>query len=217
MIHEVISARFVKGRVADIGDTLQDRMRQWPKASPEIRQMAEESGVRQAELQEAYEIVSDLATNGDFQTKSDEAAWIPSDPYLSIVQSALEEAYLNADAVAKPTASGLAATRDPVTDLALKPEWVPTADRPLMRQGEETDYRSGAGMLVVRNGARDEATHASAIVRIRGCRRRQSSNCSARARSKTTRTDLPSRLLRPGPWDLHSNGSARADTRCFRR
>jgi hypothetical protein len=130
----------MKGRVADIGDTLQDRMRRWPKASPEIRRQAAEFGIGQAELQEAYEVISDLAVNGDFQTRSTEAAWIPNDPYLSIVQSALEEAYLKADAVAKPTASGLAATSDPVTDLALKPDWIPTADRPLMRQGEETDY-----------------------------------------------------------------------------
>jgi hypothetical protein len=71
----------------------------------------------------------------------------------------------------------------------------------ILRAGSfDGERRSGAGMLVVRNGARDEATHASAIVGIRGCRRRQSSNCSARARSKTTRTDLPTSVV--AAWSM---------------
>lgn len=140
MIREILDREFIKARVAELARDLKKRSEQLSTASDEVRKAATESEVAPEDLDHAHEVVADLAKTGDYSSKEDEAAWIPRDPYLCIVQSALEDFYREADAVQTGQGQGFAEASDPISDSSLKPEWRPTGARGFAEQAEETDY-----------------------------------------------------------------------------
>lgn len=140
MIRELLDPQFIKARVAELAGELETRDEQFSKASEDIQKAAKESQVGPEELKQARKVFAELAKTGDYSRKAEEAAWMPRDPYLSIVQSALEYFYREAKAVQTVPGQGLGEASDPVSDSSLKPEWVPTAAHGLAQQAEETDY-----------------------------------------------------------------------------
>jgi hypothetical protein len=139
MISQLLDPSFMKDRVTDLGRVLKKRSERFPQADADVHAEAEKAGVSAADITAAGELISDLAKNAQFVRKEDEAAWLPRNPYLGIVQSTLEEFYRKAGAVDEPVARGLGATLDPVTDRSLKPDWIPSRRKPFMRQTEESD------------------------------------------------------------------------------
>ncbi|MGA2535953.1 MAG: metallophosphoesterase [Terracidiphilus sp.] len=124
----------------EIARELKKRSEQFPTAAEKVQQAARESEVAAQDLDYAHEVVAELARTGDYSSKEDEAAWIPCDPYMSIVQSALDDSYRNADAASTGQGQGFTGDVNPISDLSLKPEWVPSAARGFAEQAEETDY-----------------------------------------------------------------------------
>jgi hypothetical protein len=152
MIHEILDPKFVRDRVTDLGHILKKRTQQFPQSDAAIRSEAARHGITSNDLQVATEVVADLAARGNFTPSEEEAAWLPRDPYLSIVQSALEDFYRQADAVDEPAQHGLADTVDPVTSSSLKADWIPSRRRPFMRQTEESDWLGWALSFAVAKG-----------------------------------------------------------------
>jgi len=118
---------------------LQNQAAAFDEAALDIRKKAEEEGITAEDIRQAQEIMAQRAESGDFTPGPDDAAWLPRDPYLSIVQSAFEQFYFDKHAVADSAGAGFGGEADPVTDEALKPEWKPTESRPFMRQTEPSD------------------------------------------------------------------------------
>jgi hypothetical protein len=152
MIHEILDSKFVRDRVTDLGHVLRKRVQQFPQSNAKVRSEALRRGITPDDLQAASEVVADLATRGDFTRKEEDAAWLPRDPYLGIVQSALEEFYREANAVEESAQQGLADTAHAVTGSSLKPDWIPTRRRPFMRQTEESDWLGWALSFAVAKG-----------------------------------------------------------------
>jgi hypothetical protein len=140
MIYELLDPTFVKGRVTDLGRVLKQRTELFSQSDAEVKSEAARTGITADDLQRAAEIVADLAARGDFTRKEEDAAWLPRDPHIGIVQSALEEFYRAANAVDVGKRKGLADAVDAVTDTSLKPDWIPTRRRPFMRLTEESDW-----------------------------------------------------------------------------
>jgi hypothetical protein len=65
---------------------------------------------------------------------------MPRDPYLAIVQSAIEECYRNAGAVVGRQKKGFGEDLPEITGESLRPEWIPTVTRGFLRQMEESDW-----------------------------------------------------------------------------
>jgi hypothetical protein len=139
MIQEMLDPAFLKRRIADLAEDLRHHSQQFPELTPELRKIADEQGVTAADLEEARNVIEKAAGEGDFTVSPEQAAWLPCDPHLSIVQSAFEEFYVAVGAVQESTGAGLGGEADPVTDAALKPEWLPDDSRPFMRQTEQSD------------------------------------------------------------------------------
>jgi hypothetical protein len=139
VIHELLQPRFLKSRTADLAENLQSHADAFDQAPPDIRKKAETEGITAQDIRQAQAILAQQADHGDFSVRPEDAAWLPRDPYLSIVQSAFEQFYIDKDAVATSARAGFGGEADPVTDEALKPEWKPTDSRPFMRQTETSD------------------------------------------------------------------------------
>ena len=142
MIRELVEPNFVKGRAVDLADELKRRSKGFRECNATVRSKADEAGITLDDLKQAQQIVAKVASEGDFARGEEEAAWLPRDPYLSILQSTLHEFYVKASALKEehPKSRLARSSRDPVTDLGLKPEWYPTKKRPFMRQTEESDW-----------------------------------------------------------------------------
>src|ERR1700751_5849716 len=134
MIREILDSSFIKERIVELAVQLEKRTVQFPTAPTDVQKAAEELQVTAKDLDQAREVVAELARTGDYTRKDEEAAWIPCDPYLSIVQSALENFYRQANAVETVVGRGLGEAADPISDSSLKAEWVPTASRGLAQQ-----------------------------------------------------------------------------------
>jgi hypothetical protein len=166
MISQLLDPNFMKDRVTDLGRTLKRRSTDFPRANAHVHAQAEAAGVGAAEIAAACELISNLAKTADFARKQNEAAWLPRDPYLGILQSALEEFYRKAGAVDEPDARQLHRTIDPVTDRSLKPDWIPSRNKPFMRQAEESDVlRWGLSFAVAKAiaGMRGKAPFADQV------------------------------------------------------
>ena len=101
MIQQLLDPRFLQDRTADLAQELRQRCNRFETATPEILSEAEKNGVSLNDLREALTQVSELSSSGNFTRQPHEAAWLPRDPLLSIMQSALEEFYIQAGAVQK--------------------------------------------------------------------------------------------------------------------
>ncbi|MEY9524080.1 hypothetical protein ABIF70_005221 [Bradyrhizobium japonicum] len=100
---------------------------------------AEQHEVTFEQLKSASELIAKLVSKADFSRDASQAAWLPCDPHLSVVQSALEESYRAAGAVDDTAPQGVLGAIDPVTNASLKQDWIPSQHRPFLRQAEETD------------------------------------------------------------------------------
>jgi hypothetical protein len=139
MIRQLLDPRFVKARVADLEAYLAKREKHLEKLSPEVRKAAGKAGVTPGDLDQAQQMLAELGGRADFSRREREAAWMPRDPRLGIVQSALEEFYRTEQATQIVAPKRLEALPDPVSDDSLKPDWIPTAKRSFMRQMEQSD------------------------------------------------------------------------------
>ncbi|MGJ4971944.1 metallophosphoesterase family protein [Bradyrhizobium sp. HKCCYLRH1073] len=150
MINQLIDPAFLKDRVKDIARLLDERATML--ASGTAAAEAEKHEVTAEQLKAASELVAQLDTQADFSRDATQAAWLPCDPHLSIIQSSLEQVYREAGAVEKAERQGLAGSADPITDETLKEDWIPSMQRPLFRQAEEWDVLGWALSFAVARG-----------------------------------------------------------------
>jgi hypothetical protein len=152
MIQEVVDPKFVRDRVTDLGPILKTRTERFPQSGAKVQSEAMKRGVTLDDLQAASEVVAGLASQVDFTRGERDAAWLPRDAHLSIVQSALEEFYREAGAVDDSDRRGLVGGVDPITGSSLKADWIPSRRRPFMRQTEESDWLGWALSFAVAKG-----------------------------------------------------------------
>jgi hypothetical protein len=137
MISQLIDQAFLRNRIPEIVELLKSRSNKLATADAGTRERAEAAGVTEESLKEAAAKLDDIPPME--RPGEREAAWLPCDPHLSLIQSSLEEAYRSAGAVDEGARRGLAGEPDPITDLSLKEDWIPRRTRPFMRQAEESD------------------------------------------------------------------------------
>jgi hypothetical protein len=102
MISQIVDPRFMRDRVVDLGRVLKRRSERFANAGADVHAEAEKAGVTGQDIEAAREAVSHIAKSSRFARAEGEAAWLPRDPELGIVQSALEEFYRKAGAVNEP-------------------------------------------------------------------------------------------------------------------
>jgi hypothetical protein len=140
MIRELIDPLFVKARVGDVASYLNKRKRLLDSPPASLVKSAAEAGISIEDLANARHRLEKLVVDGDFSRQDGQAAWMPRDADLGVVQSALEEFYRDQDAEHKTVAKGFAEQPDPVSDESLADAWRPTAARSFMRSMEESDW-----------------------------------------------------------------------------
>lgn len=134
MIAEILNAGFIKKRVPELADLLDERGSRWDDAPADVKAEL----VAAEDVREASKLIRERSDSPEFET--DAAAWMPRDPYLAIVQSVLEEHYRKAGAVEGSQRRGLAGDLPNVTGESLKPEWIPDETRGFARTMEESDW-----------------------------------------------------------------------------
>jgi hypothetical protein len=138
MIGQLLQPDFLKDRFDEVVASLQDRTKHFASAKAEVQSLAAKEEVSAGDLNEARKVLQNTDAT-EFSRKEREAAWLPRNPYLCILQSALDEFYTQADAVDDTTPMGLAGDLPEVTGRSLKPDWIPTPTRGLVRQMEQYD------------------------------------------------------------------------------
>jgi hypothetical protein len=137
VITQLVDPDFVRDRVKDLPELLKRRSEML--AGGAAADEAAEHGVTAEQLKAAAELVAELARRTDFSPDETQAAWLPCDPHLSIIQSALEESYRAVNAVDDTARRGLAGAVDPITNASLKEDWIPSQQSSFLRQTEESD------------------------------------------------------------------------------
>jgi hypothetical protein len=137
LISQLVDPEFIKSRVTDLAELLAARSAMLANGLG-VREAAA-VGVTTRQFDEAARLVADLAVRADYSRGPTQAAWLPRDPRLSMIQSILEESYRAAGAVEEDERRGLSDIPDPVTNISLKEDWIPSRDRSFMRQAEESD------------------------------------------------------------------------------
>jgi uncharacterized protein YciI len=138
VIGELLQPDFLKERGDEVVAALEHHAEHLDSAKAEVQELAQEQKVGEADLKEAQAVLQGLAKE-QFVKEDREAAWLPRDPYLCILQAELDRFYEDAHAVDDSTPLGLAGTLPEVTGKSLKPEWLPTPARGLIRQMETYD------------------------------------------------------------------------------
>jgi hypothetical protein len=138
MIGELLDPDFLKQRSYEIGAALEHHAKHMDSSPIDIEALAKTEEVTADDLKQAQATLESLAAE-EFAKQEREAAWLPRDPYICILQAELEQFYEKAGAVEDSTPMGLAGTLPEVTGKSLKPEWIPTPARGLIRQMEQYD------------------------------------------------------------------------------
>jgi hypothetical protein len=138
MIGELLQPDFLKERGDEVIAALDHHAKNLDSAKSEVQQVAREEEVDAADLKRAQAVLKSLVKE-PFLKEEREAAWLPRDPYLWILQAELDRFYERAHAADDRTAVGLVGGFSEVTGRGLKPEWLPTPARGLIRQMEQYD------------------------------------------------------------------------------
>jgi hypothetical protein len=111
------------------------------KNEPNTIRSAETHQVELSDFEHASETMRELLQKGLPAENGKDAAWLPRDRAAAVLQAALDEFYTQADAVLKTDAKGLADDEIAITDLSLKPEWLPADPHGFTRSFESLDAR----------------------------------------------------------------------------
>jgi hypothetical protein len=134
MIAQMLDSAFIKKRVPELANLLDEKGSRIKDAPANL---AKES-VPAEDLEAAAKLLRERSNSEEFA--SSDAAWMPRDPLLAIVQSALEEHYRKADAVEGSQTRRFQGDLPNVTGESLKPQWIPDGTRGFARSMEESDW-----------------------------------------------------------------------------
>src|SRR6516165_3609417 len=106
MIGELLQPDFLKERGDEVIAALDHHAKNLDSAKSEVQQVAREEEVDAADLKRAQAVLKSLVKE-PFLKEEREAAWLPRDPYLWILQAELDRFYERAHAADDRTAVGL--------------------------------------------------------------------------------------------------------------
>lgn len=139
MISQLLRPDFLQDRGIELAEALEWHAAQLDRADANVLAEARKAGVTAEDLRAAKLTLESLGSE-EFSRSDTEAAWLPRDAHVSILQSGLEEFYHTVHAVVDSAPPGLTGTGVPdVTGESLKPEWIPTPSHGLVRQMETGD------------------------------------------------------------------------------
>jgi len=158
MIAQVLNRGFMESQLEDLAQALENRRLSLQAGDVAASARAEAHGVSEHDLEVAREAVLDLKQRG-LQAGGLSSAWISRDPVASVLQSALEQFFIEAGAVEQQPAQSLAAVGVAVTDVSLRPAWMAQSKQGLLAQFDKSDARWALDFLAARGLARLRGQH----------------------------------------------------------
>jgi hypothetical protein len=160
MIREIVDSKDFDKCLEMVEKALESRVHDLEQGSAAAAATAESYGLAPADLRDALAAIRELRRKGLPGANARDAAWMPRDPMASILQSAIEEFYREAEAVDETQARGLAGQDVAITDRSLKAEWQPADPQGFARAFESTDPRWVVSFLAAKALAKTRGQHA---------------------------------------------------------